>query len=547
MKVSRISLLTTALAVIISFVALILTIIASQFSRLSPVSGRAVTYEGDIRITIDGSDAGVSKTPVSLYGLKPFAQLSYSLTVPEYVIAGDTAAIRMNSAKFSVFLDGVLLYSYIPDASESGRPEYGYGTTFYIPLADDAAGKELRIDAIEAATNGGIRLAYVEFGDFASMEVETLFMEIEPVIVSFMIVFMACIAFITCFFSRESDTRRSLLSSACLLLILALWILFQSRSRQYIISNTALPASVSYFCIFFLPYSLYKYFIYNYPLSHGRRLRFFHYLSVFFIACYCVIGLLSLTGVCGFMECLTPATTFVLSYTAAFFAYVCYLFSRHERVGLFLIITSIMIVSFLIEWILLFFGISLLTPLTLEVLAFSTLAILFRSLSLFLLETKERAEKEAILTLAYRDPLTGLRNRASYDALLRQSWHGERYLDVFVIDVNDLKVINDEKGHSEGNVLLRTVAEVLLKTFPYPRELGYRTGGDEFVVFSPSVAERDTRAVCSAIKEKLSVSYGKSMVSIGCVSVDTRKISLSEAVNKADMAMYADKKSNKNS
>ena len=215
MKVSRISLLT-ALAVIISFVALILTIITSQFSCLSPVSGRAVTYEGDIRITIDGSDAGVSKTPVSLYGLKPFAQLSYSLTVPEYVIAGDAAAIRMNSAKFNVFLDGVLLYSYIPDASESGRPEYGYGTTFYIPLADDAAGKELRIDAIEAATNGGIRLAYVEFGDFASMEVETLFMEIEPVIVSFMIVFMACIAFITCFFSRETDTRRSLISSACL-------------------------------------------------------------------------------------------------------------------------------------------------------------------------------------------------------------------------------------------------------------------------------------------------------------------------------------------
>ena len=522
MKVSRISLLT-ALAVIISFVALILTIITSQFSCLSPVSGRAVTYEGDIRITIDGSDAGVSKAPVSLYGLKPFAQLSYSLTVPEYVIAGDTAAIRMNSAKFSVFLDGVLLYSYIPDASESGRPEYGYGTTFYIPLADDAAGKELRIDAIEAATNGGIRLAYVEFGDFASMEVETLFMEIEPVIVSFMIVFMACIAFITCFFSRETDTRRSLISSTCLLLILALWILFQSRSRQYIISNTALPASVSYFCIFFLPYSLYKYFIYNYPLSHGRRLRFFHYLSVFFIACYCIIGILSLVGVCGFMECLTPATT------------------------LFLIITSIMIVSFLIEWILLFFGISLLTPLTLEVLAFSTLAILFRSLSLFLLETKERVEKEAILTLAYRDPLTGLRNRASYDALLRQSWHGERFLDVFVIDVNDLKVINDEKGHSEGNALLRTVAEVLLETFPYPRELGYRTGGDEFVVFSPSVAERDTRVVCSAIKERLSVSYGKSMVSIGCVSVDTRKISLSEAVNKADMAMYADKKSEKNS
>ena len=201
-----------------------------------------------------------------------------------------------------------------------------------------------------------------------------------------------------------------------------------------------------------------------------------------------------------------------------------------------------MIVSFLIEWILLILKIGLNTSVTLEVLACSTVAILFKSLSVYLLETKERAEKEAALTAVYRDPLTMLRNRSSYDSIITQPWHGERFVDVYVIDVNNLKHVNDSQGHSAGNMLLKEVAEAIIGTFPYFNQLGYRTGGDEFVVFSPSSPDRSPEILTERLKSKLSSKHGDNVVSIGYVRIDTKKVKLRDAVDLADGRMYDDKK-----
>lgn len=531
----------------ISLLSLIAALSVSSHAELRPVSGYIRNYDGPIRSFIDGEYVADEYTPIMRKNLRPFANLTYLFTIPDHVNDGDSVAIRLNSSKFNVYLDQTLLYSYYPEAREDGWPEYGYGTTFYIPLPDSSRGKELRIEAVVEPAISGINLAFIKFGDFASMEVETLFWEIEPLIISFSLSFMAFIAFIAFCFSKEADTRRSLLSSSSLIVILSLWLFFQSRSRQYVIENTVLSATVSNFCIFFLPYALYNYFIYNYPLREARKLKGFHFASLFFIACYYVIGVLSLMGVFGFSGCLTIATTFVLSYAAFFFLYVCYLFfAKKEKVGIFLIIISIMIVSFLIEWILLILKIGLNTSITLEVLGCAAIVMLFKSLSVYLLETKERAEKEAALTAIYRDPLTMLRNRSSYDSIIAQPWHGERFIDVYVIDVNNLKHVNDSQGHSAGNILLKKVADAIIETFPYFNQLGYRTGGDEFVLFSPSAPDRNPEILMARLKSKLSSEYGEKVVSIGYVSIDAKKVTLRDAVDMADGRMYDDKKSKKN-
>ena len=490
----------------ISLLSLIAALSVSSHAELRPVSGYIRNYDGPIRSFIDGEYVADEYTPIMRKNLRPFANLTYLFTIPDHVNDGDSVAIRLNSSKFNVYLDQTLLYSYYPEAREDGWPEYGYGTTFYIPLPDSSRGKELRIEAVVEPAISGINLAFIKFGDFASMEVETLFWEIEPLIISFSLSFMAFIAFIAFCFSKEADTRRSLLSSSILIVILSLWLFFQSRSRQYVIENTVLSATVSNFCIFFLPYALYNYFIYNYPLREARKLK-----------------------------------------AAFFFLYVCYLFfAKKEKVGIFLIIISIMIVSFLIEWILLILKIGLNTSITLEVLGCAAIVMLFKSLSVYLLETKERAEREAALTAIYRDPLTMLRNRSSYDSIIAQPWHGERFIDVYVIDVNNLKHVNDSQGHSAGNILLKKVADAIIETFPYFNQLGYRTGGDEFVLFSPSAPDRNPEILMARLKSKLSSEYGEKVVSIGYVSIDAKKVTLRDAVDMADGRMYDDKKSKKN-
>ena len=536
------------LMLIISLISLALALSASSFAKLSAVSGKVYEYDGAIDVYVDGEYRGKSFAPLSLNGLRPFAHVTFSLSVPSYVEDGDYVAIRKNSAKFNVFLDSDLIFSYFPDAKEEGRPEYGYGTTFYIPLGEDSAGKNLRLDAIEAPNVDGISLAYIEFGDPASMELRSLFWELDMIIVSYILFFMAIIAIASSFFSREKETRESLISSAFLLIIMALWLFFQSRSRQYIIHNTVLPATVSYFCIFFFPYVLYCYFLYNYPLKDKKGLKIFHFASLIFIASYLVIGVLSFIGIYGFSDALTVVTAFVLVFTASLFVYVFYLFfKKKEKVGIFLIVVSPMMISFLIEWILLLLGVNINTSITLEVLAFSTVAILFKSLSLYLLETKERAQKEAVLMLAYQDPLTGLRNRGSYEAMINQTWHGERFLDVYVIDVNNLKLINDREGHFAGNTLIKSVSDAIIRTFPYFKQLCYRTGGDEFVLFSPSGLGASPDTQVKILKEILRDEHGSDVISIGYVSIDTKKIRLKDAVAMADAEMYEDKKSGKNS
>ena len=87
-------------------------------------------------------------------------------------------------------------------------------------MREDASGKALRIETVEAPAVSGISLAYVEFGDFASMEIETLLWEIEPIIVSYILTFAAFIAAVTSCFAKERETRKSLLSSAFLVFII---------------------------------------------------------------------------------------------------------------------------------------------------------------------------------------------------------------------------------------------------------------------------------------------------------------------------------------
>ncbi len=89
--------------------------------------------------------------------------------------------------------------------------------------------------------------------------------------------------------------------------------------------------------------------------------------------------------------------------------------------------------------------------------------------------------------LAYRDSLTQLGNRTAYIqqkhriielALTAKTW------DLWVFDLNNLKVVNDTLGHDAGDFLIQQSAEFLKSQFT-EKEI-YRIGGDEFVVLTPA-------------------------------------------------------------
>lgn len=117
-----------------------------------------------------------------------------------------------------------------------------------------------------------------------------------------------------------------------------------------------------------------------------------------------------------------------------------------------------------------------------------------------------RARADALATLAYRDPLTGLPNRrALYEALQRALDHAERYgrpLSVILFDLDRFKSVNDRFGHEVGDEVLRLVATGIAPHLRSADEFG-RWGGEEFVVVAPETDLEEGRHLAERLRESL--------------------------------------------
>ena len=86
--------------------------------------------------------------------------------------------------------------------------------------------------------------------------------------------------------------------------------------------------------------------------------------------------------------------------------------------------------------------------------------------------------------LAYKDALTGIRNKLGYDKEVQKiEWEIEEGLTKFgvaMIDLNFLKRINDTYGHDKGNISIITLCKIICHIFEHSPV--FRIGGDEFVV-----------------------------------------------------------------
>ena len=97
-------------------------------------------------------------------------------------------------------------------------------------------------------------------------------------------------------------------------------------------------------------------------------------------------------------------------------------------------------------------------------------------------------EQTAILKrLSIEDALTGLFNRNKFNQTMeRLETASFSQLGVASIDLNGLKNVNDQMGHSAGDSLIRCTADHIGRVFP---GRSYRIGGDEFLVIDTELEE----------------------------------------------------------
>ena len=138
-----------------------------------------------------------------------------------------------------------------------------------------------------------------------------------------------------------------------------------------------------------------------------------------------------------------------------------------------------------------------------------------------------------------RDSLTGLFNHQAYysDAQLRK----KHIQAVFSIDMNGLKVINDTKGHQEGDEALIAIADAIDRASHNKISARiYRIGGDEFAILCFSGSEEQIAKYSESIKENIkNTPYS---ASVGYYYKHEDDESFHDMYNFADKDMYKDKK-----
>ena len=153
---------------------------------------------------------------------------------------------------------------------------------------------------------------------------------------------------------------------------------------------------------------------------------------------------------------------------------------------------------------------------------------------------------------ALTDHKTGLLNSRGIDQPARNEFARARRvggeLSVLLCDVDDMRGINNNFGHLEGDAALASVAEAFraeLRQY----DLSARFGGDEFLVVLPETSEAEAVLVAKRVQKWLAehplqtldgtVAIG---ISIGAASLGEHETQIGEVISRADLAMYAEKR-----
>ncbi|TBH21592.1 GGDEF domain-containing protein [Thermus thermamylovorans] len=130
-------------------------------------------------------------------------------------------------------------------------------------------------------------------------------------------------------------------------------------------------------------------------------------------------------------------------------------------------------------------------------LALTVLLARFRELS-----GQVRFWREQALT----DPLTGLPNRRALEMALEREVarveRGERPFSLILLDLDDFKRVNDQKGHPEGDRLLREVARYLVARVRRGDLVG-RWGGEEFALLLPATDPHRAEVLAHRLRQGL--------------------------------------------
>jgi diguanylate cyclase (GGDEF)-like protein len=160
--------------------------------------------------------------------------------------------------------------------------------------------------------------------------------------------------------------------------------------------------------------------------------------------------------------------------------------------------------------------------------------------------TARKKAEDYLKYLGTHDVLTKAYNRAYFEEELTRLGRSRRYpISLVLADLNGLKQVNDQRGHAEGDKLIRRAAEVLQASVR-GEDVVARVGGDEFALILPATDSAAAEQALVRIRNLAELNnkyYGPTVLSLalGAATGEAGSV-LAEVLREADDRMYVEKR-----
>lgn len=447
-----------------------------------------------------------------------------SNTLPEIKIQDPTLYFETEQQRVKVFINNVYTYEYRPPVKWFSHTPGD--AIHFIKLNESMSGSIIEIE-VSSSNKKHCRLEdSICIANKSSLYINLFRNDFIPMILSFTVLLLGIIlifAFFTLYLSGIKELKLIYLSLFAI--FSGLWMISERMLLLIFLNDPVFIFNLSFFTLYLLPLPLLLFINSTYKLREK---------IILLLLSWAFLGLVTISAILQIFDILQLAELLPIYHVLSILSVisVCWIGIReirsgHNRMRIFVygcfifcifVIAEIMayyILSFLKTESHYFFQFSILLFISFIISSFWDNFFYYREMQI---------KNNLLLSLAYTDGLTHLKNRTSFDEMIRAlntTLESERSIHLIILDINNLKIINDSLGHTEGDRYITDGAKILRNTLESLGEI-YRIGGDEFAIIIRNIEEGIINQAISDMFEqidkynkhpnsfKMSIAYGMS-------------------------------------